>query len=81
MCKSIVTLSMLETINEKSCGDLRDKLIAPFPNVDNKAWLLKEPINAKCSFCLGYVFYNEQNYCLKDVIYKHAMGDDICHIH
>lgn len=70
MCKPLqVTLSQLETMNEKSCGDIRDKLVQPFPRVNNWAWLLKEE-NPRCTACLSYVGYNGKNYCVRDIQYE-----------
>lgn len=68
MCVNKIPLSLLETINEKSCGDLRDKLVQPFPKVDNFAWLLNEE-NPKCVACLSYVYFNDKPYCVKDISY------------
>jgi len=70
MCKyTAITISQLENVNEKPCGDLRDKLVQPFPRVDNWAWLLKGE-NPRCTACFSYVFFNGVPYCVKDIDYQ-----------
>ena len=69
MCKSIITLSMLETINEKPCSEIRGDLVRIISKVDAWAWLLKEE-NPKCTACLSYIGYDGKNYCVKDIDYS-----------
>lgn len=70
MCKPLqITESQLETMNEKSCGDLRGKLVQPFPRVNNWAWELMQPINPNCTNCLSYVGLDGKDYCVKDIDY------------
>jgi len=75
MCLTRITESQLETINERSCEELKIKLVKPFPRVDNLAWLLTEPTNVRCTSCLSYVYFNDKPYCVKDVVYQKTNGN------
>lgn len=81
MCKPLqVTESQLELMNEPNCGDLRDKLVQPFPRVNNWAWLLKKE-SPTCTACLSYVFYNGLPYCVKDIQHNDTERREEAHRH